>query len=76
MPKYLKFIPSHELIRGGKYEDDIDKWFEKNNTNPNLIQIHGHRNSYNYSMQEFKSIINMNEYVEAGENLRILEITH
>ena len=76
MPEYLKFIPSHELIRGGKYEDDIDKWFEQNNKNSNLIQIHGHRNSYNYSMNEFKNIINLNEYVEAGENLRILEITH
>ncbi len=75
MPETLKLIASQELIRGGKYEDNIDEWFEKNNKNENLIQIHGHRNEYHTNMCEFPHSFNLNDKVEFGGELRILEIT-
>lgn len=74
-PKVLKFISTNEIIKGKKYEDDIDKWFEQNNTDSSLYQIHGHRNFYNYDINQFKHSINLNEPVEFGENLRIIEIS-
>lgn len=76
MPEKLKLIASNEMIRGGKYEDDIDKWFHNNNTNNNLIQIHGHRNMYKVEINQYVDSINLNEYVEFGENLRILEVSN
>lgn len=76
LPEKLKLIASQEFIRGGKYEDDIDKWFEQNNTDDNLIQIHGHRNQYKVDVCQYPHSINLNEAVEFGENLRIFEVTN
>ena len=75
MPDKLKLVASDEFIKGGKYEDNIDVWFEKNNTNDKLIQIHGHRNEYSIEMTDFAHSINLNDKVEFGKDLRILEIT-
>ncbi len=75
MPENLQFIASYEMIRGGKYEDNIDKWFEKNNKNQNLIQVHGHRNHYDISINQFPHSINLNESVEFGKSLRIFEVS-
>lgn len=75
MPKNLKLIASKEMIRGGKYEENVDAWFEKNNTDKHLYQIHGHRNLYNVQVNEFPHSFNLNEAVEFGENLRIIEIS-
>lgn len=75
MPKHLKFIAAHEFIKGGKYEEPIDEWFENNNENPKLYQIHGHRNILKIEMNKFGHSINLNEDIEFGGNLRILEIT-
>ena len=75
MPANLKFIASTEMIKGGKYEDQIDEWFEANNSDPNLIQIHGHRNLYNTEITEYPHSINLCDKVECGENLRIVELS-
>jgi hypothetical protein len=74
MPENLKFISSETMIKGGRYEEKTDEWFEKNNTDVNLYQVHGHRNLYEIDINEFKHSFNLNEYVEFGDNLRILEI--
>ena len=74
MPTHLQCIAAQEMIRGGKYEEDIDTWFEKNNCDENLYQVHGHRNLFNHPIDKFKHSFNLNEAVEFGENLRIMEV--
>ena len=74
MPTHLQCVATSEMIKGGKYEDDIDEWFEQNNKNENLYQIHGHRNSFNHPIDKFTHSFNLNEAVEFGENLRIMEV--
>ena len=69
----LRFIPAHDMIRGGKYEEDIDAWYESKNTD--VIQIHGHRNQYEYPVDKFTKTFNLNSFVEFGEPLRIMEIS-
>lgn len=71
--KNLRFIPSHDLIRGGKYEDDIDAWYEEKDCD--VIQIHGHRNQYEYSVNQFTQTFNLNSSVEFGEPLRVMQIS-
>lgn len=72
-PKKLRFVPSQDMIKGGKYEDDIDTWYEENNTD--VIQIHGHRNLYEYPVDKFTKSFNLNSGVEFGEPLRIMQIS-
>ena len=74
MPTHLQCIATQEMIRGGKYDEDVDAWFEKNNCDENLYQIHGHRNLFNHPINKFKHSFNLNEAVEFGENLRIMEV--
>ena len=70
--KELRFVASHEMIRGGKYEDDIDQWY--NGESSDVIQIHGHRNLYEYLPNQFAKSINLNSAVEFGEPLRVMKI--
>lgn len=72
-PKKLRFVPSQDMIKGGKYEDDVDVWYEENNTD--VIQIHGHRNIYEYPVDKFTKSFNLNSGVEFGEPLRIMQIS-
>ena len=46
------------------FEKDID-----------VIQIHGHRNIYEYPVDKFKKSFNLNSAVEFGEPLRIMKIS-
>ena len=73
----LKFIPSVDFIKGGKYEEDVDLWWENkfaDSENP-VIQIHGHRNIYEYPVDKFKTSFNLNSAVEFGEKLRVMKIS-
>ena len=74
MPTYLQCIATREMINGGKYNEDVDTWFEKNNKDKNLYQVHGHRNLFEYPIDKFTHTFNLNEAVEFGENLRIMEV--
>lgn len=69
----LRFIPSSDLIRGGKYEDDVDSWWEEKNYS--TIQIHGHRNIFEYPVDKFRTSFNLNSAVEFGEKLRVMKIS-
>ena len=71
-PKRKNFISARDFLRGTSYSDDVDKWWEEHNK-WNIIQIHGHRNQYEYQMDKFKYSINMCEYVEFGDCLRVVE---
>lgn len=72
-PKNLRDVPSRDMIRGGFYSDDVDKWFDSSETE--VIQIHGHRNEYEYKADAFKKSFNLNTSVEFGAPLRIMTIS-
>ena len=69
----MRFIPAHDMIRGGSYEDDVDAWYESKDTD--VIQIHGHRNQYEYPVDKFTKTFNLNSGVEFGEPLRVMRIS-
>ena len=77
MPTSLVKVKAETFIRGsGKYEDAIDEWFEKNEAkrNPDLYQIHAHRNVGNIPLHPVEHSFNLCDTIEFGGNLRILEI--
>lgn len=79
MPEHLLYVPAQTFIRGGAYEDDVDKWWCEKDYGKHLIQVHGHRNFYCYDMDEpllAGTSINLNSTVEFGEPLRVMCIHH
>ncbi len=76
LPEKFVFISAQDLLRG-KYEDPVDEWFENNELakNPDLIQIHAHRNTLKVPMKASANSYNLCEDIEFGGNLRILEIS-
>ena len=78
LPEHLLYVPSQTYIRGGDYEDDVDRWWCEKDYGPDIIQVHGHRNFYCYEMDdpllEGRSI-NLNSAVEFGEPLRVMHIS-
>ena len=55
----------------GDYEIDIDKVYSLKASNPDkdIIQIHGHRNSFEHGVLDFQTIFNLEQGVEAGNKL-------
>ena len=77
LPEDIIKTAAYTYIRSnGKYEDPVDEWFEKNegSRNPDLYQIHAHRNIYDIPMHPFEHSFNLCDKVEFGGNLRILEL--
>lgn len=69
-----------EIILGiGNYSTNIDKIYNDYMINlpeeDKVIQFHGHRNSFNVSLDAYKYIYNLEGKVEFGGYLRIVEIT-
>ena len=78
MPDHLLYVPAYTFIRGGDYENDVDRWWTEKNYGPDLIQVHGHRNFYCYEMDDplLDGVsVNLNSAVEFGEPLRVMCIT-
>lgn len=74
LPEHIRFVPAHTYIRGGAYEDDIDRaWCEKC-YGPDVIQVHGHRNWYGYDIDETETSINLCSAVEFGEPWRVYSV--
>ena len=68
-------ISTHTFIHSnGKYEDNIDEWWEKNEGLKDIYQIHAHRNVFELSIHPFEHSFNLCDTIESGGNLRILEI--
>lgn len=68
-------IPESIYIKGvGGYQFDVDKewdmWKELE-----VTQIHGHRNIFGHSEMEFEKSFNLEQAVEAGGRLGVIEIT-
>ena len=72
MPEHPRFIPSKLFIKGESYDNDVDRaWCEKCYGH-NLVQVHGHRNTYCYDIDDNPDSINLNSAVEFGEDWRVL----
>lgn len=78
MPDSIVKVKTDTFIKGnGKYEDPIDEWFEKNEgvRNPDLYQIHAHRNTTLMPIHPVEHSFNLCDEIEFGGNLRVLEIS-
>jgi hypothetical protein len=79
MPDNIIKVKAQTFIRSsGKYEDPIDQWFEEHELerNPDLIQIHAHRNTSGIPIKASKNSYNLCDSVEFGGGMRIIEISH
>lgn len=75
-PKDLNKIDNNQFIRGvGGYDVNIDKIFNENNIDENIIQIHGHRNQFSLPILATKTSFNLNDNIEGGGYLRHLKLT-
>lgn len=75
LPENLNLISSKQIIKGvGDYSTDIDKVFANNVKDKNIIQIHGHRNTYKKSIKASENSFNLEGKIEFGGNLRVLTV--
>ena len=77
IPENLLMIPTEQMIKGvGRYSEsnEADQSFEKY-TNPNVYQVHGHRNVTDSPIQTTSRTYNLEGSVELGGHLRVLQIT-
>ena len=75
MPEHIRWVPAHTYIRGGDYEEDVEREWCEQCYGPDLIQVHGHRNFYGYPMEEADESINLNSPVEFGADWRVLTVS-
>lgn len=76
MPDNLTTISTRQLIHGaGNYNDCdyIASRFEK--TSPDVLQIHGHRNTKALPFKMYENTINLEGGVEFGRQLRCVQLT-
>ena len=74
IPEELQLIATEQLISGvGDYNVTIDEVFSRNEQGNNIIQVHGHRNTYEIDNYNSKSY-NLEGKVEFGGNLKILQL--
>lgn len=78
LPSSLGFVSAQQCIRGvGTYEQvgEIDDTFLKT-TDPNVYQIHGHRNRQDYPTQHNERCFNLEGKVEFGGSLRVVQLNN
>lgn len=74
MPKELQLVATSQFINGvGDYNTDIDTIFSKNQKDTNIIQVHGHRNTF--KVDSCSSSYNLEGEVEFGGKLKVLQLT-
>lgn len=75
VPDELQLIATNQFINGvGDYNVDIDNVYAENTKDTNIIQIHGHRNTYEIDDCNNKSF-NLEGKVEFGGYLKVLQLT-
>ena len=77
LPENLTLVPTMQLIKGvGEYQDHdkVDRNFAAN-TPDGVFQVHGHRNVKHLAADEIPGAFNLEGYVEAGGDLRVLQLT-
>ena len=74
MPKELQLIATEQFIKGvGDYNIQIDEIFSENEKGSDIIQVHGHRNTF--EIDNCSNSYNLEGRVEFGGELRILQLT-
>ena len=74
VPEELQLIATEQLINGvGDYNIQIDEVFNKNEKNNNIIQIHGHRNTFEIDGTEHS--YNLEGKIEFGGELKVLQLS-
>ena len=73
MPEELLLVATEQFIDGvGDYNTDIDEIFTNNAVDKSLIQIHGHRNTFEVDSKELS--YNLEGKIEFGGYLKVLQI--
>ena len=76
MPKELQLIATEQMINGvGDYNVNIDEVFAENEKDNDIIQIHGHRNTFEVNDINGKSY-NLEGKIEFGGYLKVLRLEH
>ena len=74
VPDELQLIATDQFIKGvGDYNVNIDEVYTYNTMENNIIQIHGHRNTYDIDDFAFKSY-NLEGKIEFGGYLKVLQL--
>lgn len=74
LPNELQLISTDQFIHGvGDYSVNIDEEWAKNENN--IIQIHGHRNTFEIDDVDKKSY-NLEGKIEFGGHLKVLQLEH
>lgn len=74
IPDELLLVATEQLIKGvGDYNNQVDEIFAENEKDNNIIQVHGHRNTFDIDNFNNKSY-NLEGKIEFGGYLKILEL--
>lgn len=74
VPEELQLIATEQLINGvGDYNVAIDELYAENTMNNSIIQIHGHRNTFEVDDVNCKSY-NLEGKIEFGGYLKVLQL--
>ena len=69
------FTPMMNMVQGiGRYEDSETVGETWSRNHPNIVQIHGHRNIHELPFVKHGNVYNLEDRIEYGGNLRIIEI--
>lgn len=76
LPHELQLVATDQIINGvGDYNVNIDEVFSKNEEGNNIVQVHGHRNTYEIDSYDKKSY-NLEGKIEFGGCLKVLQLEH
>lgn len=73
IPIELQLVSTEQFIKGvGSYQTNIDEIFTQNAETNKIIQVHGHRNTF--EIDNTKQSYNLEGKVEFGGDLRVLQL--
>lgn len=74
MPEELQLVSTSQFINGvGDYNVQIDEIFSENQKDTDIIQVHGHRNTF--EVDNCSNSYNLEGKVEFGGELKVLQLT-
>lgn len=74
MPEELQLVSTSQFINGvGDYNVQIDEIFSENQKDTDIIQVHGHRNTF--EVDNCSNSYNLEGKVEFGGDLKVLQLT-
>lgn len=74
LPTGVTYVSIKDFVKGNKYSDDVDKWYNSNYKELMPVQVHGHRNQYEYPPTQFEYSVNLCNPVESGAPLVVMEV--